>query len=238
MSEGGGGGGGGDGDGDGDGRDLQVQGLGLITEGITLALDELRELGMIGTASAGRGFADLALSGLELGHGGVTSALDSFCERWEWGVRSLINEGNNFAQAVGLSAGTFHETDQYVEGAMKIAANSLSGNPHLTEDEVTQMGWGDVMRNHSLSDPDYSGESFDQAWENSQQGWKDATRDVMTSETLGPVDIQGMTGLNDEEYEALVDRQVGPSPEERAAAAEAQAEGQQGAEGQKNGDAG
>jgi hypothetical protein len=38
---------------------------------------------MIGTASAGRGFSDLALSGLELGHGGLTSALDSFCERWE-----------------------------------------------------------------------------------------------------------------------------------------------------------
>lgn len=220
------------------GRDLQVQGLGLITEGITLALDELRELGMIGTAGAGRGFSDLALSGLELGHGGLTSALDSFCERWEWGVRSLIDEGNNFAQAVGLSAGTFYETDQYVEGTMKVAANAMMGNPHLTEDEVTQMGWGDLAKNHALADPDYSAESFQQAGDNIKQGWKDATRDVMTSETLGPVDIQGLTGLNDEEYEAMLDRQVGPSPEERAAAAEAQAEGQQSAEGQRNGDAG
>jgi hypothetical protein len=41
-------------------------------------------------------------------------------------VRSLINEGNNFAQAEGLSAGTFHETDQYVEGSMKVAANALA----------------------------------------------------------------------------------------------------------------
>ncbi|GAB2984233.1 hypothetical protein GCM10023080_057560 [Streptomyces pseudoechinosporeus] len=211
------------------GRDLQVQGLGLITEGITLALDELRELGMIGTASTGRGFSDLALSGLELGHGGLTSALDSFCERWEWGVRSLINEGNNFAEAVGLSAGTFYETDQYVEGTMKVAANSIMGNPHLTEDEVTQMGWGDLAKNHALADPDYSEESFDQAWENSKQGWSDASRDVMTSEVLrlGPVDIQGSTGMTDEEYEAMLDRQFGPSPEERAEAARAQAEGQQ-----------
>ncbi|MFE9649920.1 hypothetical protein ACFYO0_38585 [Streptomyces sp. NPDC006365] len=227
------------GGGGGDGRDLQVQGLGLITEGITLALDELRELGMIGTASAGRGFSDLALSGLELGHGGLTSALDSFCERWEWGVRSLINEGNNFAQAVGLSAGTFYETDQYVEGTMKVAANSLMGNPHLSEDQVTQMSWGDLAENHALADPDYSGESFDQAWENSKQGWKDASRDVMTSDMLGPVDIQGSTGMTDAEYEAMLDRQFGPSPEERAAAAEAQAEGQQsGAEGQQRGGAG
>ncbi|WP_033323646.1 hypothetical protein [Streptomyces yerevanensis] len=209
MSDDGGGGGGGD------GRDLQVQGLGLITEGITLALDELRELGMIGTAGAGRGFSDLALSGLELGHGGVTSALDSFCERWEWGVRSLIDEGNNFAQAVGLSAGTFHETDQYVEGTLKIATNAMMGNPNLTEDEVKQMGWGDLAQNHMLADPDYSAESFQQARDNIKQGWQQASDDVMTSEVLG-----------------TADRQFVPLPEESAAAGEAQTEGQ------KNGDAG
>ncbi|MDX2931127.1 hypothetical protein [Streptomyces ipomoeae] len=56
-------------------KDLQIQGLEQIAQGITLALDELRELGMIGEASVGRGFSDLALSGLELGHEGLTSAL-------------------------------------------------------------------------------------------------------------------------------------------------------------------
>jgi hypothetical protein len=55
-------------------KDLQIQGLEQIAQGITLALDELRELGMIGEASVGRGFSDLALSGLELGHEGLTSA--------------------------------------------------------------------------------------------------------------------------------------------------------------------
>jgi hypothetical protein len=100
------------------------------------------------------------------------------------------------------------------------------------------MGWPDLAQNHALADPDYSGESFDQAWENSKQGWKDASRDVMTSDMLGPVDIQGSTGLNDAEWEAVLDRQFGPSPEERAAAAEAQANGPQSAEGQQRGDAG
>lgn len=39
------------------------------------ALGELKELGMVGEAGAGRGFSDIALSGLELGHEGLTSEL-------------------------------------------------------------------------------------------------------------------------------------------------------------------
>ncbi|KMS66159.1 hypothetical protein ACZ91_69260, partial [Streptomyces regensis] len=81
--------------------------------GLTEALGELKELGMVGEAGAGRGFSDIALSGLELGHQGLTDEFKSFCERWEWGVRSLINEGNGFAVKTGLAAGTYYETDQY-----------------------------------------------------------------------------------------------------------------------------
>ena len=36
------------------------------------------------------------------------------------------------------------------------------------------------------ANPDYSKESFEEARENSEQGWKDAGRDVMTSHTSGP----------------------------------------------------
>ncbi|MET8247723.1 hypothetical protein ABZV31_26950 [Streptomyces sp. NPDC005202] len=56
-------------------------------------------------------------------------------------MRALIVEGNNFAAGVGLSAGTLHETDQYVEGAFKVAANSLMGNPYASEDDITNMSW-------------------------------------------------------------------------------------------------
>lgn len=117
------------------GKDLQVIGLDAIAQGITLTLSELKELGMDSMAGSGRGFEKLALSGMQLGHEGLTSAFKSFCERWEWGVRDLVIEGNLFAQNVGLSAGTLHETDQYVEGALKIGVNSLMGNPYASEDE-------------------------------------------------------------------------------------------------------
>ncbi|QYX80551.1 hypothetical protein [Streptomyces akebiae] len=222
MNDGGGGGGGG-----GEGKDLQVEGLALITEGINLAMSELRELGMVGEASVGRGFSDLALSGLELGHGGLTSALDTFCERWEWGVRALILEGSRFADAVGLAAGTFHETEQYIDGTFKIAANSVMGNPHLTEDQVTRMSWGEIGDNHMFATSDWSAESWERAQENTDQAWNDAQRDVLTSPVLqnGPVDPQESMGMTDQQYEAWLDQQYGPSREEREQAA--QAEGQQ-----------
>ncbi|TGB07352.1 hypothetical protein [Streptomyces sp. MZ04] len=214
-----------------DGSDLRTGGLDLIAQGITLTLEELKELGPIGAASAGRGFEDIALTGLELGHGGLTSTFDSFCERWEWGVRALFKEGNDFAQGVGLSAGTMYETEQYVGGSFKVLANSLGGNPYATEDEVTQMSWGELAENHAFADPDYSEESFEEAGKNIKQGYQDAGRDALTSTLLGPGATQRAAGMNDEQYEALLDEGFGPSPEERA-----QAEAQQGT--QQGGDAG
>ncbi|MGY4963973.1 polymorphic toxin type 30 domain-containing protein [Streptomyces sp. 900105245] len=76
-------------------KDLQTDGLALIAKGLTDALGELKELGMVGSAGAGRGFSDIALSGMELGHEGLTGEFTSFCERWEWGVRSLVDETGN-----------------------------------------------------------------------------------------------------------------------------------------------
>lgn len=214
----------------GSGQDIQAVGLDEIAKGITLVLDELREIGLIGSAGAGRGFSQLELSGLELGHEGVMSAFKSFCERWEWGVRALVDEGNDFAEGVGLSAGTLYETDRYVDGALKIGANALVGNPYASEEEVAGKSWGQLAGDtvDAYLHPDYSQESFGQAWDNSKQGWKDAARDAMSSQVLGspessPLNMQRMMGLDDSEFEHYLDSQFGPSPEERAAAAQQQA---------------
>ena len=215
------------------GKDLKTDGLGLIAKGLTEALGELKELGMVGEAGAGRGFGDIALSGLELGHEGLTGEFKSFCERWEWGVRSLINEGNGFAEKTGLAAGTYYETDKYVEGTFKVVTNAAIGNPYASEEDVEKMGWGDIAKSGVYGgNVDYSKESFDQALANSGQGWKDAGRDVMTSRTIGPLpglnpeNLHGAVGVSDQEYNQFLDDTFGPSPEARAKAA-----GQQGGEG-------
>ncbi|MGW5336631.1 hypothetical protein [Streptomyces bauhiniae] len=211
------------------GMDLQAQGLEEIAKGLTEALGELGELGMVGEAGAGRGFSGIALSGLELGHEGLTGELKTFCERWEWGVRALIAEGNAFAQRTDLSAGTYYETEQYLKGSVKVVANSAVGNPYASEEDVERMGWGDIAK--SGRTVDYSPESFEQAWENSKQGWKDAGRDAMTSHMIGavpvtPENLHGAVGVSDQEYDQFLDDTFGPSPEARAKAA-----GQQGGEG-------
>ncbi|MEU9186566.1 hypothetical protein AB0D14_18865 [Streptomyces sp. NPDC048484] len=225
RADAGGGGGGTEG-----GKDLRAQGLELITKGLTEALGELKELGMAGVAGAGRGFSDLALSGLELGTDDVTEAFDSFCTRWEWGVRTLVNEGNEFAQNVGLSAGTYYEVEQYVEGTFKVVTNAAIGNPYATEDEVTRQGWGDIATSGAFGGVDYSKESWDKANANVEQGWKDAGRDVMTSRTVGPLglnpeNLHGAAGVPDAEYDQWLDETFGPSPEARAKAAEQQGGG-------------
>ncbi|MFF3166625.1 hypothetical protein [Streptomyces sp. NPDC003273] len=212
-----------------DGKDLKTEGLALIAKGLTEALGELRELGMVGEAGAGRGFGDIVLSGLELGHEGLTGEFTSFCERWEWGVRSLINEGNGFAEKTGLSAGTYYETDKYVEGTFKVVTNAAMGNPYASEEDVEKMGWGDIAKSGVYGgNVDYSKESFDQAMDNSGQAWKDAGRDVMTSHSIGPLpglnpeDLHGAFGVSDDEYDQYLDDTFGPSPEERAKASEQQ----------------
>lgn len=218
----------------GSGKDLATGGLADIAQGLTLALAELKELGMAGEAGAGRGFGDVSLSGLELGAEGLTDTFKSFCERWEWGVRSLINEGNGFALRTGLAAGTYYETDRYVEGSFKVVVNSAIGNPYASEEEITGKSWGDVLSDNPITqvrNADYSKESFDRAFENSKQGWKDATRDVLTSQIVGPMGLNPANlheafGVSDAEYDKMLDDTFGPSPEERAKAG-----GQPGGEG-------
>ncbi|QNS05064.1 hypothetical protein [Streptomyces xanthii] len=161
--------------GGGTGKDLHAQGLKEITEGITRTLDELREVGMIGEASTGRGFDNISLTGMQVGYSGLASAFSSFCERWEWGVRSLVAEGNALAKGAGLSAGTYYETDQYVDGSLKVITNSVIGNPNLTEEEVTSKDWGTLIKdNNALSNPDWSGGSFSDAWDDSKEAYGQA----------------------------------------------------------------
>jgi len=176
--------------------------LAEIAEGIDLAHSELKDLGMIGEASVGRGFSDLALSGLELGHGGLTSEFETFCNRWEWGVRALTLRGNAFAQGVGLSAGSFAEQEQYVKDTIKIGVNSLNGNPHLSEDEVKQMRWDTVRDQHMWDNADWSGESFSQAHDEVKQTWKNTSYDVVDAQ----MDSMERSGLLDAEDRARMDK--------------------------------
>ncbi|WP_406304449.1 hypothetical protein OH805_21005 [Streptomyces sp. NBC_00879] len=178
--------------------------LAEIAKGINLAHSELKDLGMIGEASAGRGFSDLSLSGMELGHSGLTSEFKTFCERWEWGVRALTMRGNGFAQAVGLSAGSFAEQEQYIKDSIKIGVNSVNGNPHLSEDEVKGMSWDKISTQSAFDGADWSAESFSEAQKEVNQTWKNTGYDVMDAQ----MDSMERSGIIDPKVREKMDEQL------------------------------
>jgi len=217
----------------GDGADLNFDkaSVAKFTKGVGATIDQLGDLGGATGSVMGKGFSELAMTGMEAGHHGLSVDFEDFCERWEWGVRALVHDASALANRLGLAAGTQWEHDQYVEGTIKVGVNSvMGGNPHATEEEITQQGWGEVFTPDYL-DPDWSAESFEQAGQDIEQTWKDTGRAVLTEGQGGQRSemLNDALGISDEQWNRALDDTFGPSPEERAQ--QAQQQGDQGADG-------
>ncbi|MFF5567195.1 hypothetical protein ACFY7Z_22265 [Streptomyces sp. NPDC012623] len=200
-------------------EDLNVgaESVQLITSGLRAIVAELGEVGT-GTGSVlGKGFSGLSITGMEAGHHGLSVDFEDYCERWEWGVRALVQDANTIAEKLGLAAGIIWEEDRYVQGTMKVAVNAAVGNPYASEDEVTEQSWGDVFTPDYLN-PDYSEESFERTADEAGQTWKDTGRALATEGTVGqPASvISSLIGVDEADYDRAVDSTFGPSPEERS----------------------
>lgn len=189
----------------------------LVTDGLRAAVDELRDVGTGTGAVMGKGFSGLAMTGMEAGHHGLSVDFEDFCERWDWGVRALVQNANTIASTLGLSAGLVWEEDQYLQGTFKVAVNSAVGNPHASEDDVIKQNWGDVFTPDYLS-PDYSAESFEKAKDDMGQTWKDTGRALVTEGSGGRQShiLNEALGIDQGDFDQAVDDTFGPSPEERA----------------------
>ncbi|GAA0466291.1 hypothetical protein ABZ951_03715 [Streptomyces sp. NPDC046215] len=165
-----------------EGKDSLKTGKGAldgIAKGLNGAIEELKKIGSPGDAATGRGFSELALSGLETGHEGLTASFKAFCDRWEWGVRALVHDGSQFADRVGLAAGYYHEGEQYISNTFKVVTNAALGNPNLTEEEIEAQSWGKTLSDNPLQrDSDYSAGSFRQAAHNASETWQKTASDV------------------------------------------------------------
>ncbi|MFE9444812.1 hypothetical protein ACFYO2_38885 [Streptomyces sp. NPDC006602] len=168
----------------GDGYQVDPAALEQITRGINRAMDELKEFGFDIEANLGRGFDDLELAGLEVGDAGLQQTFADFCERWGWGVRSLMQDANEFAGRLNLSAGLYHEQEQYVSDTLKTVWTAGAGNPYLSPEEASQRSWSDTFKDNAVSqamDADYSAESFTSGQEEVEAAWSQAAQDVETS---------------------------------------------------------
>ncbi|MER6971126.1 hypothetical protein ABT304_08740 [Nocardioides sp. NPDC000445] len=189
------------------GENLNVdpEALKRAESGINATIGELNDMGMLGSGSHGRGFGSMALSGMEAGHSGLADAFGGFCERWGWGVRALVQDANQMAQALGMAAGLFHEQDQYVADAGKIIATSVAGNPHLSEAEITSQSWGE---NFDDWKPDYSVESQIAANERMGETWSTVGNDWVETQQEK---ITDPLGYAQEEAQSAWDGVTGPA---------------------------
>ncbi|MEU9181821.1 hypothetical protein AB0C90_34305 [Streptomyces sp. NPDC048550] len=169
--------------GDGD-LEVSPQAVAAVQTGLRAAISELRESGDAAGASQGAGFENLSMTAMETGHGTLSKDFEDFCERWEWGVRSLIQNASTLAGNLGIAAGTVWEEDQYVQGAFKVAVNAAWGNPHASEDEIEQKAWDDIITT-DVYKPDYSAESFEKSAQDIKKTWSDTKNTVTSTGKIG-----------------------------------------------------
>ncbi|MCX4747436.1 hypothetical protein OG455_18235 [Kitasatospora sp. NBC_01287] len=166
---------------------VDPEALKATAKGINDAIAELRTLGIDESAEGGRGFSEIGLTGLQVGNPGLQSALADFCERWSWGVRTLVHDGNEIAQRLGLSAGMYYDQEQYASGMLKDVVSAAIGDPDLTQEQVEGQSWGRTWSDNPYTDltrPDDSAASLDKAVADSRAAWAAEGKDLENSAPL------------------------------------------------------
>jgi hypothetical protein len=124
-----------------DGYAVDRAALTQAAQGLNDVIGELSGLGFDETGEIGRGFSELALSDLQVGDTDLASSFGNFCDRWTWGVRTLVQDGNQFAQRLGLSAGLYNDVENQVTGALKDVVVAGVGDPHMTDQQAAAASW-------------------------------------------------------------------------------------------------
>ena len=174
--------------------------LAQAAKGINGTITELRDLGIVGTGDVGRGFSQLAMSGMDVGHDGLKDAFDEFCTRWSWGVRTLVQDGNEIAVRLGLNAGKYALMEEYAEDTMKGLFADVAGDPRMSDEDASKQSWSQLM--DQTTSTDYSPESFTGAADRMGDSWADTARDTVETRSnplSGLEDVQQALGGGDDQ---------------------------------------
>jgi hypothetical protein len=201
------------------GYQVDPEALAETAKGINGAIAELKTLGIDGSADVGRGFSGLSLRGMQVGHQGLQESFDQFCERWSWGVRHLVQDGNTIAEQLHLSAGMYAEMERYGVGVFKDLAVDFGGNPHATDEQVEKQSWGQIMSD--ATSVDYSAQSWQKAGHDMGQTWQGEGRDLLENPPgmVGPSPmtmartVADATGHGDA-VDRAEDQMFGPAPDQ------------------------
>jgi len=154
-----------------DGFAVDRAALAETAQGINDTINDLEPLGIEETAGVGRGFSGLALSALQAGDGDLASAFGNFCDRWSWGVRALVQDGNQFAQRLGLNAGIYSMVEQQLTGAAKNVVVAVAGDPHMSDQQAASASWSQDAAGVTGADTPGGQMTWGQAGQAAQQQW-------------------------------------------------------------------
>lgn len=162
------------------GYGLDPESLKRTADGINQSIDELKSVSGVGRANTGNGFENLRLTGMQAGHEGLRSAFEEFCSRWSTGVRSMIQDGTEFAQSLHQSAGAYRDLEEYGSGVLKNVLNDLGGNPHNDSEKAEKESLGQMRQDMvNNTEPDYSAESWHNTENQASRTWQDTGRDFV-----------------------------------------------------------
>jgi hypothetical protein len=164
-----------------DGFAVDRAALAETAKGLNSVIGALSGLGIDETGEMGRGFSELQMSGLEVGDADLASAFGDFCDRWSWGVRSLVQDGNQFAERLGLSAGLYNDVEQQITGAVKDVVVAVAGDPHMTDQQAASASWSQDAAMATGAHTQGGDMTWGQAGDAMKQQWEAVGKDAMNT---------------------------------------------------------
>ena len=86
------------------------------------------------SASSAAAIEELNLDEDDCGDEALSDAMDEFCERWRWGVRHLVQEGQAMGKSLQQAAGTYKGVEDQICDALKKVFDQEFGNPMGSSD--------------------------------------------------------------------------------------------------------
>ena len=164
-----------------DGFAVDRAALAETAKGLNDVIGALSGLGLNETGEVGRGFSELALTGLEAGDSDLASAFGDFCDRWSWGVRTLVQDGNQFAVRLGLSAGMYNDVENQLTGAAKDVVVAVAGDPHVTDGQAAAASWSTDAAMVTGAQTQGGEMTWGQAGQAVQQQWQAVGTDALNT---------------------------------------------------------
>lgn len=169
-----------------EGFSVNLADLSTAAKGIEDAVAALSEVGVVQTASAGWGVSFLAVTHVHAGHADYAEALGEFCTKWDWAMRSLIQEGQLLSQHVLDTRTAYERAEDAVDQILKRVVVAAVGDPTLQGEDAHRQSWEQISQ--SL-EPDSSPESYQQARERieaaGERAWDDAK--VIGEHAVNPI---------------------------------------------------